>query len=1528
MFNRKLKEQLETLRGENRKLKQQLHLFRRQQAEDAETFKQLRDAQQQLLTSRQRLQAEQARFMSEKQAWLDKFQAAKAQLSVKYQAFQERERAQLAARQQHQAVLQAVRQGREILAGLKQQYQAESKQRQQQKALWADEQTAWQAQLVRWQGEETAYAARLHELEQQEILFNRQLIKLKQQLSEQQAVSVRLHEQEEQREKERQVLRLAETECAARLHELKQQEDVLKHQLAEMEQKLAGQQAAWDAHCNQMRQAAAEQAVQRQQEAVLPDAVSALERGRQIPAEQAAEAENPVLSADGTAQQLDWIVGADSSPSAAETLSAGSVQAAAETVGEQPDHHGQTEQNRPSERLYGQQAEQTAVETESRPSEYAEKPEHSSLSARPSEHENRRGPETAAITDAPSDAGSRLSLIRRAARKHAVPDTSFGRWLAECLLNRHIDGRPDGRPLYAYALNDDEYRRLLDSMGARIIEPDNGAYRDWAACYCLAVSETYRREYDGSEWSWAFFNQHLNIRFKTEPQRYEALEEGLAYWRRPLRKRGDRNRDFLGTLFAEGGLPVKLLLEGDNKFSNLIEHGLQNYRRSLQNGSGLLHCLREKCGGLAKVFQSDEALQLFADTVQILAEWAQCFDLAAQSNAAAYLDTVADGWRSRFPFALPQDQADGLVNRWLGNAAQAQQEARKQSFSCRHYVADGSNVLAAELTFPERLVLPLKNYQGSTRLQWLLFEGEKPLQEQGGTLYARADENGLTVKLPQQKFNCVRQQRGMPLSVRLFADGIVLHTEMLPESALETDAPLWFASGRDNQWWLFSDNDHTALNGVFRVCLPAGFRLPETAAGTSYQAADGRLWYQGSDGLSAEHDDGRLIIGEQRSGAGGQVRLYGRWFDRVADEGGRPVYSGWPAAETPSEWPFTHWLINGKRDERRRPAVYGTVQAACYSDKKCLLRRRITVLPEQLKWSWQSANQNRAAVLTVEGAEGLLLKVYAEGCTVTPEGNRFTVEAKDYPENIFLHIGSSKDCLAVLAVPLPYDGAHLYDEHGRSEARHLTVNELMGKRVRISGGRRIRLHLRVPDAGIAVESTLPLVNGRGEINLYALKPQLVQLLACSNSQDAQIECSVYGDAGQSTPWLKLTLARYRGVVVWNHQTFRNGVLCENDSETKQRFVVKDCFSDGLARRDALVNIMRLDAPEQAPVRLPESAYLGNGQYEITPEYGGGLWLVYPDAASPVPFRPALFDNTGQAAAAETVSPLHQAARTYHPQYYPDAIREVVAQMAEQPEHTGWQYFEALQKSFSHLPLSVFEAWKELARQPQALALAVLRLNGDDVFCDRVRNELAVVWEWLPLSAWQQAVRCYRKYWDQIQQQLVGQGLLSAAAPLPGQLIPEPVLCHSTLLRNHVVRGWLDTEEEAQLQKQLTDMFGKVHDSAYNRRYNELRGRRLPENLNEALQQWLDRQKPTRFFQSVRQMSKVLYDRSLVWLPVFTAAVKAGMAAPEDIRQPLQNTAQLAAEFYRVYAVDPDWFDGLCAASSCYLLAAEDDKESS
>ena len=416
-----------------------------------------------------------------------------------------------------------------------------------------------------------------------------------------------------------------------------------------------------------------------------------------------------------------------------------------------------------------------------------------------------------------------------------------------------------------------------------------------------------------------------------------------------------------------------------------------------------------------------------------------------------------------------------------------------------------------------------------------------------------------------------------------------------------------------------------------------------------------------------------------------------------------------------------------------------------------MLRRRITVLPEDFSHTWQAASGKHPAILHVDTSENVSVAAFADHLNITQIHSQFTCQAEgsNYPSHIILAVGSNSTQAARLKLPLPFDGAYLYDENGRIDDCRLNINQLSGKWLMVysSSSTSMELVFKLSDntysCPISITEHLPAVGSVQQFFLDQWKPQLLQLLSCSSSQDAKVEITVHR-MGSDKPLMRLVLSRYNGLIVWNNQFHRFGGLEETDA-LRESFVIKKQVASEYASPEAVVSIMRLDAPENGAQRLPESTEFIGGRYSLM-SYDAGLWLIYPASESPVQFRPAIFDNSGE----EFTEPsehhsLHTAARAFHPIHNPEAISRIITEMAGNPEHAGWRYFESLKQHFSHLPLSVFETWKALAQQPKTLALAVLRLGLDGVFCERIRNELAVVWEWLAIQDWFAAVDAYRPY---------------------------------------------------------------------------------------------------------------------------------------------------------------------------------------
>jgi hypothetical protein len=339
--------------------------------------------------------------------------------------------------------------------------------------------------------------------------------------------------------------------------------------------------------------------------------------------------------------------------------------------------------------------------------------------------------------------------------------------------------------------------------------------------------------------------------------------------------------------------------------------------------------------------------------------------------------------------------------------------------------------------------------------------------------------------------------------------------------------------------------------------------------------------------------------------------------------------------------------------------------------------------------------------------------------------------------------------------------------------------------------------------------------------------------------------------------------------------------------------------------------MLLSDPKREPVRLTEFATegVGTGVFALptVTERDGGPWLIYPSTTSKVRFRPELYvpPRIDEGTHAEPQS-LHAAASMFHPVRCPDVIDRQIEAMATNLDHSGWQYLDDLRRHFGHLPLSTFESWRFLSGHSDALAAAVFRLEIDESFCGRVHDELAVLWECIPLSVWVSKFAEFRKW-------LESQGL--------PQALVASVLDNRRIVLKTVVPGfdhignYLATGDRATLSKPPIALVLPHH-------YQELRRNheadsRWPTELGQDLAAWVDQQ-PLPL--AIRRLSNIEYSDAVTYLPIFMAYVTAGKTGMAILRHPLpylKFVVRKISDFDR-----HGWYLYVHAVVVSYLLASE------
>lgn len=1066
----------------------------------------------------------------------------------------------------------------------------------------------------------------------------------------------------------------------------------------------------------------------------------------------------------------------------------------------------------------------------------------------------------------------------------------------------------------------EDLRKILAAYKQYAFDPRYG--RAWVACFCLYVAECFRREYDGGEagWAWSTFEKRLGCNF-SQQQHAAIVTTGLeGYWNRPIRQR-ERGRDLLGSLFAEGGLPWLLVQSDSHGFGRSVRKGLTGYFRARQGGRTTTDLMSDWEQYLPQTFRTLETRQLLAGIVEQLMHLAEMHPLREQNDPAAYLDKVSPRWREEFPIPLDEANARGLINEWLRHAGERRQERKEEeeralAFTCTHRLqGELTNwSIQTEAVIPRDAIIPLGDRRlSSTRLEMCFYEGERLLAK-GGVVYGQLEDEHISVRFPTTQLSLERRALQEPLTMHLLENGKPVHVFHFTNSMLEyEDLPLIFEA-RGDEWWFVSATSCSIAGGRARILLPEHYSV---VAGTAIAITcnkSGNRWLEATESLQIQEGQNLIVVRlNQQPSSESKPELQGNCAQYVSTPG--TLYCGWPRLVLPDGASGQEQMLtvfaNGSpvvplRMRGRAGKIKYSVRNA---HGETVLLRRFGVLPDGFQLSLQPASIDRPARLQVRPS-ALHVRVVDSGLHTSTEVTDQAIAiqlqptSQEVPTTFTIEISNSKDDDPVLLhLPFPYQGARLVGPDGTQlEARELTLDELAGMRIALSAGRAngqrftVQIELISPaQQRLTRRYSVDVGNMPVLLNLFSYQNDIAQMLGAVNDQDAYIRLTLETEKRL----LSLNVRRYSGQIRWLSSTSFEIV---GNSTTE-------------LQHGAKAAAMLLSDPRQAPIVMPERESEGvqTGVFLTIPTMERvAPWLIYPEKDSSVKFRPALYVLSKPCSPASAdvgttteVCSLHEAARIYHPQHRPNVINEQIATMAADFSHSGWQYLADLKFHYAHLPLSTFESWRALARHPEALAVAVFRLEIDETFCWRIRDELAVIWECTPLALWSTT---YRRFQDWLAVQALPDVLQSRILENRRAVLPAVVSGFE------YVGNYLETGDASQLQRApIQHILPMWYQSL--RRTHEANDH-WPTEFGSVLSVWVRKQDLP---MAIETLSQIHYSDAVTYLPIFMAYVTAGKVQLNELHLDLAHlkfAIKMISDFDR-----NAWYTCVHAMMVSYLLAS-------
>lgn len=1096
---------------------------------------------------------------------------------------------------------------------------------------------------------------------------------------------------------------------------------------------------------------------------------------------------------------------------------------------------------------------------------------------------------------------------------HNGSTTSYSSWLKQFLMHRGMT-QPDQRPLYAYQCTAAEYEDLLGLLKRSGTGPTGFGSRDERALFVLFGAEWYRREHvQAVGWSWDGIWHRLGFRLEQKAVE-DAVEGGLvAYWKRPLHHYGSGHRNFLGSVFSEGGLPFKALQRDDSCFKRLLERVLTRHDQARLWGYETRALVEQQLEmiRLPKVFSEHVSVELMAGMADELVALVANYDLGSADDPVAHLDARNPRWRDQFPLPLDDETGNRLLNNLLSQATEESKKQKRQEggWNCRFIWRDRCpDSLGTQISLPETICFQLDRTPSTTRFDLVITEGERPAFSLGpGYAHIQDNLNAWVKPRTREIFLRERKRPDLPLSVAAMVGGARIASIPLENSAVVPgEVPLGLEPA-DGNWQLCGQASFRSKNEELLLVLPEGCGVGdvEVVEGSPGIAAANPVL-----GLRAATVKGKaqlLVIGEEtyriRTGHGGgnpELELSGKIFD-------------WPTWPTPAfvGLPQPRWKPGSAAPQRQDCALYiggrsaeqmplsevlGTRYVTVRNrDGDSLMRRKIGILPPGFRLELRSGNETGKGRITVYTRHDCLLEITTNGVhsqRIQHDDRVDLVLSADGlpPADVTLQVtpGPLGDPVRLI-LPYPGVGCLGFDAEGRTLPENLSVEDLLGCRLFLfgkPGGNTPFTLVLSPRRGsrrsIYYQWNYQVGDRPVEISIHSLREQILNLLSLDADIDQQIALSVQSSAMKEVRYL-----------IHLHST-----RLELDSAHN---LISIADRARVHARELEPVLMLLPDPQQKPRKLVQrtSQGIAVGDFELPPEVDkNGPWLIVPATADSVSFRSYfLRGGIGNTSFERPLNSLQAAVRAFDPTREPNPFSEVFDAMADNPLHSGWEFLSHLFRHFGHLPMASFEAWKALVIHPRALAVSLFKFEMDPDYLGELEASFPILWEFMPLKHFQDAVTTFRSFLAENGiAQVAIEALLDRRLGQLGNIVPG----FSGELKNFLAGKPLGQEQHLPAGT-IQDIAQKVWYQALIRDRSDAH---WPEQPGARLQQWHRQQEK----KTIRIDPTMSHHNAVVYLPMFAAAVASGDAHFTDIFS--EHDAESVFSIRQIRDFDATWFHSM------------------
>ncbi|MCP4460805.1 MAG: hypothetical protein GY816_22700 [Cytophagales bacterium] len=738
------------------------------------------------------------------------------------------------------------------------------------------------------------------------------------------------------------------------------------------------------------------------------------------------------------------------------------------------------------------------------------------------------------------------------------------------------------------------------------------------------------------------------------------------------------------------------------------------------------------------------------------------------------------------------------------------------------------------------------------------------------------------------------------------AAGKLIEKITFEDSIIEEDQPVIFAH-KNNKYEFISNTSCSIKEDKALIRLSRGMKIEGDAVTRVGIGPKITIWYGLKDSAKITANDEKYSIKLKTINNSKQLQLQGNEF--LLDTHPSVTYLGIPGIHNPDKAEITGCktiLINKKRIN----TIIETNPAGRISfdvidkDDNIVLRRRIGILPKNFDFKLKSEQNEEPPQISFSGAEHCTILFDTKKIKAEPkyshDNNTFYLHPLGEAPHFFKVAVLSPTCPKPVIINFPYPqvGVRLIDANENEFiSPSLNINKLLGMRLILSSALMEKQNFHVNMRLISRDKRFnPEINYCYTadqtpviVNLFSLRNDLIQLLSTVNDQDASIRVTINLDANRTL--LDFSIKRYEGDVYWN----------------SLELSIMDTVAD-VPINGAIPIAMDLSDPGKEEVVLEEreTEGVGTGSFSIHKDMmKDGPWLVLPQKDSPVNFRPRLYKEMDNLTVPNEVNSLHSASRHFAHFHDQTIMDEVIDNMSYNFNSSSWLYMRDLFKNYSHLPLSSFEPWIALAKNPRAMTAATFKLDLNEAILNRIRDELAFLWENIPVPIWKLVYNDYKEF-------LASQGFDETVQKM---LLNKKmtIIRKSVSIMEHLTE-YIVEEKIPPVSKMMVEQALKIWNQENMCKHKD---RFWLTNLGKELDYWIQTSfENKKVFSIQKNLPLNHYSKSVVYLPFFMARVTLGLATLEDLGIFLNH---VKLDIKRLIDFDQEWFFPAHSLMTTYLL---------